>query len=153
MTIEWKVECEDGEYSVVANDSRCPASTGKGKTPLQALENLVECLSNDASELERVLGLLKHEMGILKERERAASSEDVFRLTSYPCPDWSQAPEGVKFFAVDASGKGFWYRSRPLVVQDFWRVPVTADMDKAGDFFIPLGIDWRLTLQEKPEDE
>ena len=141
MAIEWKIIHNEGYY-VQVMDSVRPCCVGIGKTPEQAMEQLIERLAFDAAYQEDLLKELKN----AKLRTRG----DIWKV---PAPDWSQAPEGAKFFAVDANGKGFWYRSPPVVVQDFWRHPRTSDVDNAGDFILPLGIDWRLTLQEKPEGE
>lgn len=77
-----------------------------------------------------------------RELERMANSA--------PRPDWSQAPEWAMFHAINANGTGHWYQHEPQHRTIGW---VKRDGRWHGDigYLLPLGVDWRETLQRRPQ--
>jgi hypothetical protein len=73
-----------------------------------------------------------------------------------PAPDWSTAPEWAQWWAVDADGQALWFAEQPAVNGSEWFPGDEAyessdgwDVD-GGITDIPLGVDWRQTLQRRP---
>ncbi|MDB5776094.1 MAG: phage-related protein [Herbaspirillum sp.] len=59
--------------------------------------------------------------------------------------DWSNAPKGAKWWAMDADGKAHWYMAPNFIVgTDFW----FSDEDPAPAFGYTG--DWRGSLTERP---
>ena len=64
-------------------------------------------------------------------------------------PDWSQAPEWAKWYAIDANEEATWFEVKPKMYSNSW-------WDESGwpDEYgkaIPSGVDWRLCLWKRPE--
>lgn len=72
-------------------------------------------------------------------------------------PDWSQAPEGAKYYAIDApfwrdeESESCFYPNVPHLAGDEWH-------GESGDItwddkcvILPPGIDWRLCIWQRPE--
>lgn len=72
------------------------------------------------------------------------------RKAQLPRADWSQAPAEAQWWSVDASGFAYWYEDEPERDQEdhFWS---GINPIYAGDIDIPLGIDWRLLKERRPE--
>lgn len=66
-------------------------------------------------------------------------------------PDWSQAPDWAMWWAVDANGRTNWYEVEPRRIGELWSVARSDKWTAGGDVDLPLGIDWRQTLQRRPE--
>lgn len=70
--------------------------------------------------------------------------------TPRPKADWSQAPAQAMWWCVDPDGDEAWHELEPKVLGRSW--------GSAGDCVvsderidIPLGIDWRLLKEKRPE--
>ena len=62
-------------------------------------------------------------------------------------PDWKDAPEWVKYLAMDEDGTWYWYGKEPIAHYNCWAVPneinsMQADIDTSN---------WRDTLEQRPE--
>lgn len=71
-----------------------------------------------------------------------------------PEPDWDEAPEWAMWWVVEPSGDAYWWQAEPWIVDnDHWDHPEfrTVRADVAGEVDLPLGIDWRTTLRERPQ--
>jgi hypothetical protein len=68
-------------------------------------------------------------------------------------PDWTSAPEWAQWYALDADGEAGWYDDEPPLVDGlaFWDCPDTYRTLVVGSVAIPIGIDWRLCLWQRPE--
>jgi len=60
-------------------------------------------------------------------------------------PDWSEAPEGARFWAKDSDGQAWWYERRPDAGGRGFGNGGTRERDTNA---CP---DWRETLQERPQ--
>ena len=61
-------------------------------------------------------------------------------------PDWSQAPDGAQYYAIDADGAANWYERKVATCLGgaFWGTIFDRSSEyDAGCVDIPLGIDWR----------
>jgi len=82
-------------------------------------------------------------------------------IPEMPKPDWSRAPAWAQWWAVDGlhNGTGYvagWFSEEPEHddVMGMWTGnPEWGDTDDCFDQYIvlPIGIDWRCTLQRRPE--
>ena len=61
-------------------------------------------------------------------------------------PDWKDAPEWAKYFAMDADGSGYWYERKPVRFDSSW-LPDDFRFAIAGNF-----TDWRQSLEQRPTD-
>ena len=76
-------------------------------------------------------------------------------------PDWNEAPEWAKWYAIDANGSAAWYKQQPKYDEfcDKWLFGSGSYLHEyhwAGekdDIAIPLGIDWRLLVWQRPVQE
>lgn len=64
-------------------------------------------------------------------------------------PDWSQAPEWAEWWAVDADGQVLWLTKQPFILGAGWANPGGVTR-RAESINLPLGVDWRTTLQRRP---
>lgn len=77
--------------------------------------------------------------------------------TPWPKADWSQAPEGAEWWSVDAGGNIEWHEVEPIVEQSVWLWPMPSNNERSpmmwhsGCIDIPLGCDWRLLKERRPE--
>lgn len=70
-----------------------------------------------------------------------------------PRPDWSEAPEWANWWSVDADGDIFWSEIKPMPHKSSasWQIDFSkgrVDFDQNID--IPIGIDWRTLIEERP---
>jgi hypothetical protein len=67
-------------------------------------------------------------------------------------PDWAAVDDSLCWWAVDPDGTCMYFAEEPRVVDDLatWYQPdgVYAEFDKR--IVLPLGLDWRLTLLQRP---
>ena len=63
-------------------------------------------------------------------------------------PDWSQAPEWAKWWAMDADIDCYWFNSKPELMSLTW-MPFNASEVKKAPSFDYKG-DWRESLRERP---
>lgn len=72
--------------------------------------------------------------------------------TPQPMPDWSQAPEWAMWHTIDCNGTGYWHENTPSRGVIGWGSSGSPGnrwhSDKGYD--LPLGVDWRQTLQQRP---
>ena len=72
-------------------------------------------------------------------------------LPAAPEPDWSEAPENAMFYTLDCGGLEEWWADKPHVYYALWVTERTVKPLKEGNRVdLPLGIDWRTTLRERP---
>lgn len=73
--------------------------------------------------------------------------------------DWSQAPEWAMWWAVDPAGWASWYQEEPVMYltdnYSGWVVRTINGYQQGHDLEapsidIPLGIDWRTLLRQRP---
>ncbi len=70
----------------------------------------------------------------------------------YPEPNWTTAPAHVLFFAIDPDGAGRWFFTEPSPTEKRWCASMGFKED-AGEYPLPLGCDWRLTLRQRPSQQ
>ena len=100
------------------------------------------------AEIERLRAQVQHENGVV---QSVVAAYDALE------PDWTQAPEWATWYAIDANGAGTWYRDEPFICNasrytsaSYWdAVSDYAMTEKAPK--LPLGIDWRLCIWQRPE--
>lgn len=71
-----------------------------------------------------------------------------------PQPDWSQAPEWAMWWTVNPTGLVNWSRDEPFASTTgygHWAVPPPTRWHIQGVIEIPIGIDWRLCKERRPE--
>ena len=76
-------------------------------------------------------------------------------------PDWNEEPEWAKWYAIDANGSAAWYKQQPKYDEfcDKWLFGSGSYLHEyhwAGekdDIAIPLGMDWRLLVWQRPVQE
>lgn len=65
-------------------------------------------------------------------------------------PDWSQAPDNMMYFAVDASGEGWFYNREPHFEDDAcWYCGDDSEKINAHDYTGP----WQQSLRKRPQGE
>lgn len=79
---------------------------------------------------------------------------------SPPRPNWTQAPSWSNWWAVDPNGWAHWYQEEPIysltITYCGW-LPKTIERIQqgaeiwAGEIDLPLGVDWRLLKEKRPE--
>jgi len=74
-----------------------------------------------------------------------ALAEEYRRLA----PDWSEAPKGYGWLAIDANGEASWYDKEPKMYSDSWWDESAIAYECTTD--LPIGIDWRLCKWQRPE--
>lgn len=67
-------------------------------------------------------------------------------------PDWSQAPEWGKWYAIDADGHAYWYEAKPYRTR-VHQWTTTSILEAAGFAELILGVDWRWCKWERSEVE
>jgi len=74
-----------------------------------------------------------------------------------PQPDWSDAPSAAMFYVVDPDGTAWWSNVEPYCSyrSACWcpRFREDGELDMwewAGKVTLPLGVDWRTTLRQRP---
>ena len=75
--------------------------------------------------------------------------EQEYSQPTAPEPDWSQAPEWAEWHSIDAIEIGSWWEFEPQLDGEMWdryRSRCQSYMTT-----LPLGIDWRTTLRERPK--
>jgi len=92
------------------------------------------------------------------DRKQADKVLAIFHLPQMPEPDWDIAPHWAVAWAIDAFGGANWWEKVPSLpeARAIWDIS-----GKDGEIFkwhsfdrtviLPLGIDWRQTLQQRPE--
>ena len=68
-----------------------------------------------------------------------------------PEPDWALAPEWAQWWSVFPSGLACWWAEKPEQCPAYWNKKPTTASRRDADFSLPLGVDWRTTLRERPE--
>lgn len=99
--------------------------------------------------------LAELELCLAEARRRDALGPELG--TQLPRPDWSEAPANAMWWCVDAVGTEEWHEVEPIVVQSVWLWPPSGNMElppmhwTGGRIEIPLGIDWRLLKERRPD--
>jgi hypothetical protein len=74
---------------------------------------------------------------------------------TYPEPDWDNAPEWARWWAVEPDGEEYgsahWYAEQPSIENAWWSEPTNSKFGHDETVNLPLGCDWRLTLRKRPE--
>ena len=120
----------------------------------KSMRNLMECDGRDTIEKwGSDIGNVNRWLELLADQMQSQPTA--------PEPDWSTAPEGAMWWAVDPDGYCNWFENEPILTQ------VTSAPDEIGPHWsyfgscwhryeavnIPLGIDGRTTLRKRPEEE
>lgn len=65
-------------------------------------------------------------------------------------PDWGKAPKWAKWFAIDRSGRGFFYYSKPLIFLNsgVWEAAHLHQLMYIDDFD---ATNWENSLQKRPD--
>lgn len=75
-------------------------------------------------------------------------------LNAMPQPDWSQAPDWAQWWAVDSCGHPFWFENKPYFRRQepscVWHNQKGKEQ-RLSWLDLPVGIDWRCTLRERPQ--
>lgn len=94
----------------------------------------------------------------------AAQSQVASLIAAYDAlaPDWSQAPDGAQWYAIDADGVATFFDVEPEWEMFEWVIDWRSDPDApsypneplildAPKIDVPIGIDWRLLKWQRPE--
>ena len=90
----------------------------------------------------------------------AAQSQVASLVAAYDAlaPDWNEAPNWAKWYAIDCHNAGFWFDApEPLITYDneTYDAPTWANNSickfSAHVGLLPFGIDWRLCKWQRPE--
>jgi hypothetical protein len=75
------------------------------------------------------------------------------RAQVQPQPDWSKAPAWAQWWTVDADDNVAWFQNRPFCIASGWvnSGGMTQMYNTMLPYHLPLGIDWRTTLQQRPQ--
>ena len=65
-------------------------------------------------------------------------------------PDWNNAPTWARWCAIDADGERIWHVDKPQL-NEFQHVWLSGTGLRGEKFALPLGIDWRLCIWQRPE--
>jgi hypothetical protein len=81
----------------------------------------------------------------------------IEKQVAMSAPDWSQAPEWAQYWAINADLEAFWYECKPYPLTNLkdacWQWSDECEFTRcrlAGEAALPIGIDWRCTLHERP---
>lgn len=85
-------------------------------------------------------------MGFNGEPERLEQLVKDYRALA---PDWQAAPEWARWYAIDASGDGYWYVKEPMI--DAWEWVAPPSYAGCVENVLPLGVDFRLCKWARPE--
>lgn len=66
-------------------------------------------------------------------------------------PDWSRAPQWAQWYAIHASNEGQWYQICPYPGEEGYWMADDGYRRSVSEVDLPLGIDWRLCLWERPD--
>jgi len=67
-----------------------------------------------------------------------------------PNPDWSTAPVWAQWWAVDANEWAAWFSGEPKLDDEHPEWHTFSQCRNAGCCELPVGIDWRTTLRQRP---
>jgi len=82
-------------------------------------------------------------------RERIfATDVEYRRVPAMPEPDWDEAPDWAVWGVIQPNGVVNFSEADPRLMEDFWFMPSRYWHGPTVE--LPLGIDWRLTLQRRP---
>jgi hypothetical protein len=88
-----------------------------------------------------------------KETDAALAFVREQRAQVQPQPDWSKAPAWAQWWTVDADDNVAWFQNRPFCIASGWvnSGGMTQMYNTMLPYHLPLGIDWRTTLQQRPQ--
>jgi len=67
-------------------------------------------------------------------------------------PDWKTAPHWANYYAQDMNGCCFWYHDEPYIPDGFFSwIPTGNGQIDYSEFDYDKGIDWKQTLEKRPE--
>jgi hypothetical protein len=70
-----------------------------------------------------------------------------------PTADWSRAPEWAQWWAMDADGNAIWFEEKPIHIDGSWETESgRSRYDPLNEQKMEFGIDWRCTLQQRPQE-
>lgn len=67
-------------------------------------------------------------------------------------PEWKDAPEWAQWLAMDRDGSWYWFELRPYNATCTWQ-PGVGRLSTAGDQPPCRDLDWRETLEERPDSD
>jgi hypothetical protein len=76
--------------------------------------------------------------------------EWFYSQPTMPQPDWSEAPQWAQWWAVDPDSIAYWFETKPVFEFGYWYCGDKRS-EKAGCEAVDLGLDHRMTLQQRPE--
>lgn len=106
------------------------------------------------------VGVLADSAELLADDMMAREAKEIVQATvdAYDAlaPDWAYAPEGAKWYAIDANGTPTFFDSEPEREMFEWVIDWKSDSDEplilsVSKVDIPIGIDWRLLKWQRPE--
>ncbi len=110
-------------------------------------------IPEDIKEIIKLLTKTSSAQMIFKPESLQAVCDCIDNLPTIPEPDWIHADGWVTCRTIDPDGDAFWWEREPYVHGATWQSTDEENLLSmyAGHVELPLGIDWRLTLQKKPE--
>ncbi len=105
-------------------------------------------------------GVAPASYGLTQDDAIAAWNRRAPAQGAIPGPDWGQAPEWAMWWAVNADLEAFWYAFKPFPLTNLtdacWQWSDDDEFKRirsAGEAVLPIGIDWRTTLSERPQGQ
>ena len=134
------------DYAIALINSDCEMQFDKF---IQLCWNYADAMQAEADKRE------KEEQDKLEQNERNHHDALVEIGLEEWQPDWSQAPDWAKWWAIDKIGQGFWYNLKPSRDQSAteWIVDFSSGSDfsyKASPDFNYQG-NWRNSLRKRPQ--
>lgn len=68
-------------------------------------------------------------------------------------PSWSDAPDWAQWLAMDYSGLWYWYKYKPVIIGGFPRWSASIYALAAAPSESCASIDWRESLEQRPQEE
>lgn len=112
-------------------------------------------MSNLIDDLRLTIGGLIHlALGVPMTPEQDKAKDSVLRLIdAYDAlaPDWTQAPEWAQWYAIHAINEAKWYQNQPYPGDEgYWKAD-DGFRRSVLDVDLPVGLDWRICLWQRPQ--
>lgn len=119
---------------------------------LKTTQELLETVEKKGYKLERDRNTLESvNRTLLKHINKLHNKKDDQDFVYEIAPDWEKAPDWAMWWSVNANGQAFWHERQPTIFVVMWEATWTAKFDRLVK--VPVGMDWRILLFQRPETE